>query len=681
MPKILHFLFSTFDQTNIEAASFTTQLTPYSNTIDESGVSALALRIDFTVINPSLPVKIYPLFPGSVTFIASSDDMGIVPDPTANDFDNTFDQWKKKGSLLISLSNKEIVDSMKTASNQLKLPVQPNIMWIHGIELTRDFLFTTLKDQLGLEPGVIKGRPLIRKTNPNWYKYAISKFIAGTYTPELKFSTTSDTHYQYPLPAVSLDSARKASVIIELAYYRPRSQDTIHYNTTRNLDFFSTNYFNTPTTSSAFEGYGIIPVDLAYRELASQMEISMNTIWPLFLARVRNYYIIRFTRTFSKDQNYSIYFPQQVIEIKDESANSIFTGRLQSHGILFLNQMDNISIINMHLTGDMTWLTYSATAWKEFGHKNAIPITVDYDYVEEEQLSIPHILLRNTMSHEMRLDTSNQAPGGWNCTYISMRRFIRAFLNNRITGGRLLQELKMSKGLRQSFDTNFFKLSEVTKSLLQNTCAISAEDTFLPVRTDPKIGGKDLLPVFKQVFSEPASTTTDITQGFVAFNLWQSNYPEFNNSKSALFNDDHVGKGGPGAIVYLGLATYQIPVTGLAKIAGESNVDFTDRNTRSLLAGIQNGTVFQYWYTLNYFSLIQDRTKRTAAQFDSDSRSNGGGGHSPVFWELKPGNVFNGIGGIWIMDQGGKEDVDLVKTNGKLRIGSLPIWIGSKWLE
>jgi len=682
--NIFNFIFSAEDQANIDQNSISIEETPYSTSNIVSGEQPLSIILSFTLVDPSVNLSIYPLFPGEITFIPSESSLGITPSPEAVTLDhNAYLSWKTEGKLMIKAGFMEEPYLREKLSNSF--PIYPNIMWISGIKLTEEFLFETLAEGTGLEKGAVSTQSgIIEEVEGDWRKFAVGEFLSSNYTPNLKFDINAVSNYNFAMPIAAVDQDGNIRVTIEFAHTRGRALDTIDYQNGL-LDFFETNYFNIPSISSAFEAHGLVPAVLVYRQCLSQLTNS-GILWERLVTSNNKYFIFRFTRTWQPIENYSLNLPQQILEIKNDDNEVLLQTKIPAHGIVFLPNQTN-QVVHLNLSGEMTWLPYDDECWKKRGTKNQIPVNIELDSLGT-QVSIPHVILRNKMSTEMVLDRSEQEPGGGNCTYISIRRFTRAFINNRITGGRLLQELYLKKQTQAKFDRLYYILSgshNVNRELIQSACSldIADESTFIPVRNDTEstksaqiLGRKDILPYFKAFFPELISGSTTLTKGEAAFNVWSSNlYIANRPANRALYNHENVGYGGPGALVALGLADWHIPIPDLEQRISETEDAFSDRNAKGLMTGLEQGTVLQFWYSKENFIDAKDRTYEGKIYY----------GHSPVFTGYKSGIIFNRLDGIFILDQKGARLCNLIENDSRITLewsgDEQYIWIGIKWLE
>jgi hypothetical protein len=160
----------------------------------------------------------------------------------------------------------------------------------------------------------------------------------------------------------------------------------------------------------------------------------------------------------------------------------------------------------------------------------------------------------------------------------------------------------------------------------------------------------------------------------MAYRLWQTIVTAFeSNATKRNYSDDHIGRGGPGSMVAVGLASYHVDPT---RNAGEADAAYFDRIVGLMLAGLDPGAPLQFW---NFDSDFTDLQARTVG-----AGGTGSFGHSPLFVRYTEDTNGN-VTGLRILDQQGESNVPVTGAAGARRLdwhGNTPaIWIAANWDE
>jgi hypothetical protein len=284
------------------------------------------------------------------------------------------------------------------------------------------------------------------------------------------------------------------------------------------------------------------------------------------------------------------------------------------------------------------------------------------------------------MSEEMLVEP-RYSPGEMRCTYLSLRRSVRALVDNRITGGRLNFQPKLTDKTTKDLMKNAWSGTPATANLLSNN---NPQPNASPGKA------RDLEKILIAFFPADApahdidgsgnTTRTKIyKEGEVAYNLWQTIESVLSAEGTMRnFSNDHVGRGGPGALVAVGLApAFHVDPF---RNAGESDSDYFDRIVGDMLTGLQPGAILQFWN----FNTDYERIKTRAGRPDSY-------GHSPVFLRY----IVNGglPQGIVVIDQFGESECRIDTSSGSRLMQWDPcprtrscarvqqIWVAANWEE
>jgi hypothetical protein len=640
--QFLRFLFPAAAQKNIDATKIATADTPYSESPSLTQPYPQSLMLTFPLAAGATgPPPLQPLLPGELRFIASPAASGSTPNPAVDSFvRSAYSGWKVEGTLMVRAA-----DATPKRLTQLGsgLPVLPSVFWYSPVVLTEDFLFDTLGGAAGLKRWVVGDKTTEAKpTDPDWAKRAVFAFLRGEWGPLLDASDANPAKHdvaKHPLPTVKTVAGNVALTVTAAARAAPQDAPD---------QAFDELGMGSDDSLPRHPRNGAIPARAVYRALRPQLLDAPpgNQASPSVADRVladwpaeRRYFTIRFTRTWLPKPNCSVHFPDCTARVLDTADNPLAAQRLPAHGVVFLEQPPAATPppapkVKLALDGALKVLKgEQAAAWR---HKAAFGV-LEYDLA---QVPSPHVIARRPFADELLTERA-WTPGGPKCTYMTLRRFTRAMVDHRITGGRLNQERERTSADTLALLDAAFKGTGVSKSALANNQPA-------PETTDLEAAGTTLRAVLEAIFPDPAPTEViggsdkpdpRYTKGKVAYYLWQSGYEEFEkDATKRAFPSAHVGRGGAGAAVYLGLASYAVNVARGSetpqKYADDVVAEIKKKN-------LKPGAVLQLWEHVAGFDMVSGRSVGTGVSPL---------GHSPVFasYELGAGAA---VVGFDVVDQ------------------------------
>lgn len=666
MPNAVRFLFRGNDLQKVTPATLQIEDIVPGGPATDPPIGAMRLR--FRQSDPG-PAQIMPLLPGAMQFRADPAAAGVVPDPaTASFSESDYSGWKTLGRILVTV---EDAVANEVAAFAPTLLLKPNRIWYSPVRIPPAFLFDTLTT--GLKKAVIRaadGRT-IRTSHPDWRKYAIGEFLAGRYTPVLTSAANAaqDDRVRFVMPTVEVPADGNIVLNITVALAQ-KPQDGL-----------DTDFDDPPPPVGRGDPQhprnGLIPAHEVYRRLrphmvpeataAAHMD-AMLIDWPL----APRFFPIQVTRTWNAVANCSAQFLQQTITIRS-GGNVLHEQRLPAHGVVFLRQLPAPvgqpvpapPAVDITLTGTMTWLAGGDTSWRKPGQRVAVPLdlTVAGPY---------HVSARMPMTVAMFSDKTRPSPGGAACTYLSMRRTVRALVDNRIAGGRLnFGVASTSAPTRDLIRKAFVGTPATAAGVAANAPDPSGDpDTFAP----------RLEPILRAFFPDPATeqvTPTILDEGEMVYRLWQSYLKAFQaNGTKRNFADAHIGRGAPGAMVSKGLAGFHVdPVRN----AGEADNHYFNRIVDSMIVGLEPGALLQFWNLDSDFVSIKNRNVSGGADPHIAEY-----GHSPLFVRYERSGA-GAVTGLRILDQNGESISQVAGAAGNRRIqwgsANQAIWIAANWAE
>lgn len=683
--NIFYFLFSALDQTLIKATTIVVDEIPYSAVPPTGSAIPQSLRIRFDLVDPKKLPKLRPLAPGKISF-RRDPSSGLTPPDPVDVVPSNYSNWPTIGTLMLEVD----LGAQARVAEMTNLLIMPSILWYSNVNLTQDFLFTALPT---LEkPDVLTGKSgRVTGTSQKWLENTISGFLKG----RAKITLASEAQQ-------ADDSLAKVLDMPEVVYKNGQVELIITAaNDDSPFDGLTANFDNPNKLNRDDPTHprnGAIPTLLVYRSLRTHstkgdmIDAGVgNSVPDRILPTEPRYYPIRFTRIWKAEKDCSVHFPSQVVNVQQNNPVSVsFSHRLPAHGILYV-ALTSIQALNPFFTisitspagspeREMWWLDGNV---QEAWHDQASNIPISIKLKVGSQDPYPHVILRRRMGQEVIFDRVEPTPGG-GCTYTSLRRAIRALVNNRVAGGRLNFEVFFYKGKLRG--QNRPESRRLVTEALGKTNAMQLIDGAPDPNDSSDPNQLHMRSILEKFFPDtvPPHTLANgmacnptHSYGWAAFSIWQSDSDKFENTEPCEFMDDWLGGGGAGALVALGLAAdYAVnPGQTIIRNTGESAASFAERIARQMLSGVlQPGAALQLWDSVSAFDDIRKRQLGVGIA----------SGHSPIF--LKYDGPANAPTGIFVLDQGGKEvrcPFDLIGNNRKLvwRFMEPDVWIAANWSE
>lgn len=648
MTDFLRFIFSADDQSRISATSVTVDDIPYAAAPAVGAPYPQSMKLSFTMSDATKGApRLRPLFPGQLTFIAES--TAGMPDP--NNMDLTaaaYGTWPTRGTLIVSSADKTNEDIVKLNSG---LEVVPNLVWYSPVRIPQDFLFTSLAG-VGGTAGLLKvpivasasAAPIPINDQQRWPRHAIAGFLSGVYSPLLRpgAGAAHADVAQYPMPQVEMVGGKVTLMVTTALLQPPRDAPMVKLFASGGL---------TPASDPAHPAYGVVPARHVYRTLRDHLidgdrgkavPDAMLADWP----SAPRYFALRFVRNWQLVPDCSLYFPQQTATLTDQTSNAkLLEQRLPAHGVLYLSQPPgnpppaepqvSVSVAGpsghemRHLDGN------TARSWRN----PAKTAPLNYDLAVT---SAPYIVLRRRMSDHILAEEVAHPGTHHSCTYLSMRRAIRALVDNRIAGGRLSFGVGTTSG----------ETRDLINSAVATLGNLLANNQPLP-NADPETAAVIFQPMLSALFGPqpalPPQNPSPHDQGWIAYGLWQTQPDRFEDPQTQnLFDAQHIGRGGAGALRFLGLAGAYVSDPP-SRNPGEDRGSYANRTQPAIMAGLEPGAILQFWQLVDEFQRIKDRgwTGGPALHF----------GHSMVFIRYAPGAP----GGLVAIDQSGERTCPIVQ--------------------
>jgi hypothetical protein len=646
MRDFLRFLFPVADQANITASTIVATDTAYATAPTATAPYPQSLQLAFTVT--STAPQILPLFPGRLTFVADPGAAGVLPAP-ADVAAANYSLWKTRGTLIVRLEDEKVMKELATL--MAAVGVIPTTLFYGPIDITQDFLFTTVATGL-LKEDILTSTGKIQKSAADWSKHAISHFLHGRFKPKLRLGTAApdDDVAKFPMPRVVVNASAAALTVTVARTQKPQDATDAA---------FDANSAGMPRTSPAHHSHGVIPARHVYRAMrakllgattGSAVPDKILEDWPT----APRYFPIRVTRTWKPIPNFSVHLPNNTIHVTAGAA-TLADQRLPAHGVFFLVQQPaspqpSAPNVSVTINGGLRFIDgATANVWRVRASTTALAFSL--------ATVTPHVIVRRRMSEELFADTARPTNDEAACTYFSLRRTMRALIDNRICGGRLVTEGSAT--------------SKATKDLLDDAFAGTHGDKKEVINGKPSPAGSPGLArkfenVLRAFFPQPApaqniggntTRTTFFDEGQVFYHLWQVRDDLFSSEAAKRnFADLHVGRGSAGALLSVGLApSYLIdPVRN----AGESTAAFADRIVGGMLASLTPGTLLQFWNTDADYQRLKTRAGSPTSI-----------GHSPIFSHFMPNDPGTGQPkGIVVIDQMGTTECLIQGTAGNRQI-------------
>ena len=693
-----YFLFSSADQALIDTSTIIVSDVAYAANPQVSDPYPQSLRIQFSLTTTGKAPKLRPLGPGLLTFHADPAPGKTVPTP-AQAVAANYANWPTLGRLRLTISDPQVLLRLTAITG---LPVVPSDIWYSSVNLTQNFLFQSLPALPVTK--VIGGKTVtVQPGTADALRQMVSGFLKGKFTAQLVSGSqaSADSQSLVDMPELAPTAAGTFDFYITTGFTgKPFDGEEKDYENANSV---------TDDWEPAHPRNGIIPARLVYRSLRTHatgdiINAALGSAVPDAVlassatAGVPDYYPIRFTRVWKPVEDRSVHFPSQVVRAEQITTATTFVieQRLPAHGILFIAQTPiqklASSDFRISLTNpsgkperEMWWLTGGVpNVWQDAAANT--PITVTLPPANQALQAIPHVLLRRQMGQEVIYDRKGRPTHvGAACTYYSLRRIVRALVNNRISGGRLNFEVFIVGNRRQGRNT------QVTRDLVSEALGAAAAGAVMDGKPDhtgqPGVEAPKLIPVLEALFPnivppQPGNEPDPgMTYGKAAYWIWQTGFLVFqDNATKRAFDDTWLGGGGSGALVELGLAAdYAVnPGQTTVRVTNppESDTSFRDRLVADMLAGrLEPGGVLQFWENFSDLTKIRTRTVPNAGTT--------GAGHSPIF--LRYSGPAGNPTGMLVLDQTGER---VCTRTGNAGASILPwdgfnpdSWIAANWFE
>lgn len=665
----LRFFLSTADQARVK---------PGSLTVSEGPIDGPAsMEVSFTILDPLAGApQLRPLFPGAMTFSADPAAPGTLPEPAATDLTAAgFASWRTRGSLRVMVMDAWTEKALLDHGSSLE--VQPNAVFYSPIQLTQSFLLTTLTTKLKKD-NVANPPPAVAPTRAEWPKHAVSRFLQGKYQPALRLGkkAADDDVIAHDMPTVVM--AADGKVVLKIVIARAQTPQD---GPDAALDALAPGI---DATDARHPRNAPLPARHVYRVLRPHMiDAAVGTAvpdaclaaWPA----ARRYFPFQITRTWQRIPNFSVLFPPRSAVISTGPAASI-TLKVPAHGVVYVPQDPGGGAPPPVPTLSLTSFTPLPTTFLAGATPKAWSVKSGTAAVALSTAAPTHVILRRPLKEEILADPVFPAPGEDRCTYMSLRRATRAFVDHRITGGRLTNE-----GL---------KTSQVTRDLMKNAWpddpaasarvkkALAAAPRMLlnanPAPDASPGRARDLEQVWIACFPQDAQAidvdgdgvltrTTVYSKGQMFYTLWQTIEDVLKaEGTKRNFSNDHVGCGAPGAIVAIGLSTGYI--TRPPHVAPSPTAAELTTNVNDMLTSLTPGTMLQFWNRADDYRVERSRVGKIKSY-----------GHSPLFRTYMP--VVGGTpSGLVVVDQFGK-DSECAVVGGQIAWFNSPqrVWIAAQW--
>lgn len=666
MPNAVRFLFTGPALQKVIASSMQVEdVEPGGPATDPPAGS---MRLRFRQTDPA-GASICPLLPGAMQFLVDATAPGVIPDPATGPFSAAdVGSWKTRGYLLVTVAD-ATADEIERFAPQL--PVKPNRIWYGPVQLPPDFFFQTLT--VGLRKATIPtANGAVRTTAADWPQHAIAAFLAGTYAPVLASAADAaqDDRVRFVMPTVVVGAAGEVELTITAARAQ-KPQDALD-------DKFDEPVAIPPIARSdpRHPRNGLLPAREVYRQMRLSMVADAAAV-PVMDAMLADwpdaprFFPIHVTRTSELVPNCSAFFPRQTVNLRTAPA-VVRQDRLPAHGVVYVRQappaigqpVPPAPLVELWLTGTMKWLPGGGTSWRDPGQTVPVPI----DLAANPR---PHISARLPMSEAMLSDATRDVGCGLCCTYMSLRRTMRALVDNRIAGGRLNFGVSVTSAITRGLIHRAWQGTPASAG----TVADNQPPVAAGVNAD--VEAPKLIPVLQALFpgdapqfpvAGAAANPIIFSRGRMLHDLWQSRLDTFNSPRErANFSDDLIGRGGPGAAVAMGIATFHVdPI----RQGGETDRDYAVRVTDETLVGLQPGAVLQFWLSEEAYEDMKARLPDPGVF-----------GHSPVFVAyIGPDGAHTGVR---IIDQNGNSSrtVETEPAGVWPILGGDQIWISANWTE
>ncbi len=519
------------------------------------------------------------------------------------------------------------------------IKVFPNKVWYYPLDISLDYL-ENISSSLFSDVSY----KFLKDNNfdvTSYYQSNRTFFEDSFLSGNLDITTSGNKSFEDLewLPQLVMAGDGSITIVITMAQHRPPQDTKISFDTYHNTSE------NITSDSIKYAGNALIPpryVFNTYRGLINYTENNCKVFQAL--KNSDPYFFLQFTRTAEKITNFSFFFPGQTIEIvpKNSSSNILpWRGRIPAHGLIFLykkslitsNTTNNTITISTpsHTSPslEMSMLKGSADCWKRPGKTDE---DIDIDLSRGDEYVVLRLRMRDAvfLSEE---NAKNKVPGenmeckkenfvtqqsdGYSaCTYFSLRRVVRALVDNRIAGGRLNNKLNSTDNLTSVLIKDV--LGTKPKDYLINNGPLASPYFKKPVEKN----NLKLYSIMTALFPEQENGKK---KGEKAYYIWQSSINKMckkSNNNEGLDLKDNRGDGAAGAMVYLGLAKYVI-YPGTSYNYNEIASEVTAKKD------YEKGALIQFWTDGRTYKDI--RNGRSQKQIEDKGYSLTG--HSMIMYE------------------------------------------------
>ncbi|MCP5028821.1 MAG: hypothetical protein GY929_21320 [Actinomycetia bacterium] len=679
---MLRFLFDAANRPTIDVTTVTVNETALATGIAPHLPPPQTLQIGFQPLTMIGAPEVQLPFAGRLTFLADPTAPGT--QPTADEIiliETEATDWRRRGTLLLDASAEA---EQELAAALGDPPVTPNRMWIGPVELTPDFLLATLPT---IASGVVRTDlgSLLIPGDPGWDAHAISAFLAGRFNPWIDNTLNGGgpadppptTLAVLPMPEVA-DPGDGSGLSLELNVARhQRTPQDGPAEALLGLDP------DLALTDPRHPANGAIPAAWFLRQTQSATADALpGDPWVEAIVPstpTLNHVLVHFTRTMDRTPNFSHVLAQ--LHVRIQSANSTVYP-LAAHGVLFIpvngpNASNDFGgeLMLSDWSGTPSTVADSPISWLDGS-------TPDSWRVKGRQIPIlfgpgglvdRHILVRRRMRDQMMLEPAVKNPAIMACTFMSLRRTIRAIIDNRACGGRLIGE-QLTDG-RTLAETARMLADVITPDAMGNSDLPDADPTVLhdggPDPAGSHLDGSFFMRRYLHaLFPDPPPNHPgcDRIFGEVLYDLWQTQIADITTlgSHRPDYEDQYLARGAAGAIVAMGLAGWVLNEPR----NGRTDREWIEAMAHGLDGVLTPGDLLQKWSHLNDFEGVANRTASTVSK----------PGHSPVFARYR--DVANGHFTMVLYDQHG-ENTYWTKTrqDGTFAIVISDYWAAATWTE
>ncbi|MBK7820667.1 MAG: hypothetical protein IPJ61_06230 [Tessaracoccus sp.] len=660
------------------SAADAARVAPGSLRVSEGPLDGPAsMDVSFTVLDPLAgPPQLRPLFPGALTFVADPAAPGTLPEPAATQLTPAgYATWRTRGTLRVTVTDAAVDAALKDHTSALG--VQPNVAFYSPVQLSQDFLLTTLPTRLRKD--TVKGAgTVVRPANAAWPRHAVSRFLQGSHAPVLRLGTVAadDDVIAHPMPTVVMAPGGDVSLRIVVA--RAQSPQD---GPDSALDALAPGIAaadprhprNAPLP--AREVYRTLRPHMIDAAVGSAVPDACLASWPA----ARRYFPFRVTRTWQDVPNFSVLFPPRSAVVDISTAPTMTLG-LPAHGVVFVPQDPGSGTPPATPSLSLTGFTPLPTTFLDGATPDAWRVKSRTTPVVLSTAKPTHVILRRPLREEILADPVFPAPEGARCTYMSLRRATRAFVDHRVTGGRLAHERAKTAPVTRDLMAAAWPADPAAPERVRKALKVASRILLNanPPPSAPPGRARDLENVWIAFFPDdvPAqdidgtgslARTKVYTGGEMFYALWQTIEGVLKgNGTKRNFSNEFVGTGAPGAIVAVGLSSGFL--TRPPHAAPHPTAADLTANVDDMLTALTPGTMLQFW------NLTTDYRVERSRVGDIEEY-----GHSPLFQRYLP--VVNGKpSGIVVVDQYG-DGHGCPVANGQITWGGArqAVWIAAQW--